>query len=406
MKKSRVSEGELSLLEQQRAAISRCVKCGTCRSVCPPFLLKLDESLSARGRMALVEAVIDAKLPVSQIFADRLASCAGCLACETVCACAVPVTEIIQAAREQAVRESGNGLIRTVIAEVLKSDLLMRSSSWLAPLVLHYRAASVTGGGKRIHSKFKIQDSKGPAGRPKKGTVLFFPGCSINYYQPAIGSAADFVLNRIGYEVIVPDGLKCCGRPFLSLGDRRAAQELALQNSRIISAHKVEAVVTACASCSLTFKKEYHKLLAPDAVIPSVLDIHEFLAGRIAPETLALGPNRKVTWHDPCHLARGQGLAKTARDLVRVVPGIDFIEMRNPERCCGFGGMMRVTHPGISDGIADNKVRDIMATKASAVLTGCPSCAMQIRDGIGRAGSGIEVLHTVQLLAEALAIAE
>jgi glycolate oxidase iron-sulfur subunit len=76
--------------------------------------------------------------------------------------------------------------------------------------------------------------------------------------------------------------------------------------------------------------------------------------------------------------------------------------MRNADRCCGFGGVMRVTHRGLSNGIAGDKVRNIIATKAQAVVTGCPSCGMQIRDGLRRAGSDIQVFHTVQLLAEAI----
>ncbi len=242
--------------------------------------------------------------------------------------------------------------------------------------------------------------SEGPG---KKGRVVFFPGCAINGFQRDIGRSAVAILRRLGYNVMVPDGLRCCGRPLLSLGDRATAAEHAEHNSGIIEAVKAEAVVTACASCGLTFKKEYPKLLSGKKA-PAVLDIHEFLAHEI--EGLSLRPVRtKVTWHDPCHLGRGQGLSGKALDILRTIPGIELVEMRNADRCCGFGGVMRLAHWRLSNAIAEEKAQNIISTKASAVVTGCPACRMQIGSALNRGGSRIPVLHTVQVLEEALSSA-
>ena len=161
------------------------------------------------------------------------------------------------------------------------------------------------------------------------------------------------------------------------------------KNTALFEALEVDTVVTACASCGLTFKKEYPKLLRPGVKTPVVLDIHEFLSGRIA--GLNLHPVRKsVTFHDPCHLGRGQGLSRTMRDLLQAVPGLSLVEMQDPDRCCGFGGVMRITHRALSDGIAADKVYDIIATRAAVVATGCPGCCMQIADALRRHGSDIE----------------
>src|SRR5512147_3348620 len=100
----------ITSLEQYRREISLCVKCGACRAVCPAFLREREESRSARGRMALVKALLDGRLTASAVYRDRLASCTGCLACEASCPSGVPVTKIIQAAKEQAVAEAGRGL--------------------------------------------------------------------------------------------------------------------------------------------------------------------------------------------------------------------------------------------------------------------------------------------------------
>jgi glycolate oxidase iron-sulfur subunit len=213
------------------------------------------------------------------------------------------------------------------------------------------------------------------------------------------------VLNTIGYDVIVPEGLKCCGRPLLSLGDRKKAEELASHNAALFEALEVDAIVTACASCGLTFKKDYPKLLRPGAKTLVVYDIHDFLSNRIA--GIKLNPVRKsVTIHDPCHLGRGQGLSRTVRDLLQAIPGISLVEMKDADRCCGFGGVMRITHRALSDGIAADKVNNIIATPAAVVATGCPGCCMQIADALRRHGSDIRVVHPVQLLEEAFTSAE
>ncbi len=392
-------------LERFRNEISRCVRCGACRAVCPSFLPEREETFSARGRMALIEAVLRGTLAVSDIYRDRLAACAGCLACEVSCPSGVPVTEIIQAAKEEAVREAGPGIINRIVSSALASDAFMRSLAWLAPVVLHYAGESVRGKGQRAggESGRRTIHNAGSGIKDKlRGRVAFFPGCAVNYFQQDIERATVRVLNAIGYEVVVPEGLRCCGRPLLSLGDRKGAEECAQRNNALFSSLGVDAVVTACASCGLTFKKEYPTLLAPLGQRPtSVLDIHEFLAGKLEGRGLGSVPMR-VTYHDPCHLGRGQGLSKTARKVLRSVPGVEIIEMENPDRCCGFGGVMRVSHRDLSNRIGEAKAKDIIATGAATVVTGCPGCRMQMADSLRRSGSGAEVVHTVQVVEAAL----
>ena len=399
-------------LESRRDEMSRCVRCGACSALCPPFLEKREETFSARGRMALIKAVLDRRLSVSDIFKDRLATCTGCLACEVSCPSRVPVTEIIQAAKEQAVRESGLGIINAVLSGVLKSDRALRSFAWLAPVVLHYgrRPFNKTGkahfppgpGNTFLHtvSKDILLHAKKRAGTTR-GRVAFFSGCAANYVQQYIAHASVSALLRLGFDVVVPGDQKCCGRPLLSLGDRRSAEELASRNSAVLAKAGADAIVTACASCGLTFKKEYPKLLPSGVRSPVVLDIHELLSEGL--EGRELAPfNTSVTYHDPCHLGRGQGLSETARNILRSIPGLSLIEMRNADRCCGFGGVMRITHRELSTAIAEGKAKDIISTGAPVVATGCPGCRMQITDALRRAGSDVEVLHTVQIVEAAM----
>lgn len=350
--------------------------------------------------MALIEAVLAGALPLSPLYRDRLATCTGCLACEAACASGVPVASVIAAAKELAVREGGRGIVASAIASSLRHPGVMRSLAWLAPAALHFARRAVWGNPARSAERGMGSRSIKSTGATRR--MAFFPGCAVEHFQRDIGTATKAVLEHLGYEVVVPEGLQCCGRPFLSLGDRDAAVELARKNSRVLAKLGVDAVVTSCASCGMTFKKEYPGLLAAsgEAAVP-VLDIHEVLADRLG--DLDLGRfDARVTWHDPCHLGRGQGLAGTARSVLRSVPGITLAEMRWPERCCGFGGVMRATHPGLSAEIGEAKARDIRATGAGLVVTGCPGCRMQIADALVRMGSDAVVVHTVQVVAHAV----
>jgi glycolate oxidase iron-sulfur subunit len=394
-------------LEEYHDDIARCVKCGSCGGVCPTYLNERNEAYSARGRMAVINAVLNGRLAASRIYKDLLASCTTCLACEAACPSNVPVTEIIQAAKEQVVAESGRGIIGNIISGMVKRPALFRAAALFAPVMLHYSRQGPGSGGRKSSKTsassvepFKVQSSAITASR---GRVAFFPGCAVEFFQPDIADATIGVLNAIGYDVIVPDGLKCCGRPLLSLGDRRAAEGVAAHNAALFEALKVDAIVTACASCGLTFKKEYPELLPSGAGIPVVLDIHEFLSDRIS--GIGFKPVRaNITIHDPCHLGRGQDLSRIVRGLLRAIPGLTIVDMKDADRCCGFGGVMRMTHRGISDGIADEKITNIIATGASTVVTGCPGCRMQIADALKRHGSEIEAVHPLQLLAESLSI--
>jgi len=392
-----------SSLEGHRADISRCVRCGVCRAVCPSFQPDREESLSPRGRIALIHAVLDNRLPLSAIFTDRLATCTSCLACEAACPSNVPVTAIIQAAKEDAVRASGRGLISRFVPAPRTPPRPRRPLAGRAP-------GGRRHAGRIADCRFRISDfglriEERGAGRENeksvgsKSRIAFYPGCAIKHFQPDIGIAAVAVLEQAGYEVVVLDDAVCCGRPLLSLGDREAAQAVAEQNQQLFASLSVDRVVTACASCGLTFKNEYPALLAPSGATPvPVFDIHELLAG--AMQALPLGRlTQRVTWHDPCHLGRGQGLAKTARSVLRSIPGIELVEAAHPGKCCGFGGVMRIGHHRLSNAIGDARAKDLMGTAASIVVTGCPACRMQLAESLKRAGSDVVVLHTVQLIA-------
>lgn len=379
--------------------VARCVRCGACRAVCPSFIYGDGESFSPRGRIAIIKATLEGRLPFSEIYRDRLATCLGCLSCDVICPAGVPASGIIRTARERAFAEEGPRIAERLVAGVFKYRAAMRSLAWLAPFVLRFRPDAVSGFGGAYISTFPHKSVKAGA---SKGTdrAVFFPGCGLQHLQQDVLSASIEVLSAIGYDVYVPEKGVCCGQPLLSLGDRSGAEKFGRMNAKIFADLGADTVITACATCGLTFKKEYPKLLPPGVRIPRVMDIHEALVNRL-PRDLKIDPIH-VTVHDPCHLGRGQGLSDVLRSVLRSVDGVSVVEMARPDRCCGFGGVMRAGHKALSARIGAAKAEDIAKTGAEAVVTGCPGCRMQIADSIWRAGLDIPVLHTVQVVAGAL----
>jgi glycolate oxidase iron-sulfur subunit len=211
------------------------------------------------------------------------------------------------------------------------------------------------------------------------------------------------ILTRGGFRVEVP-AVVCCGVPHRAYGDIGAARDLARKN--IAALEKYEHVVTDCASCGAALK-EYKHLLKDDPeyreraekVSGRAADISEFLVKHEFPKPQGQVPLR-VTYHDPCHLVRGQGIKNQPREILQAIPGVEYVEMKGADVCCGAAGSFCVTHPALSEGVGSNKAESILETKADVVVSGCPSCLTQLKAMLAAQGSKTKVMHPMELLAE------
>jgi glycolate oxidase iron-sulfur subunit len=160
-------------------------------------------------------------------------------------------------------------------------------------------------------------------------------------------------------------------------------------------------IVTECGSCS-GFLKEYRELLpdeSPGADLGArVRDFTELLATLALPEPAERGT--LVTYHDPCHLGRAQGIREQPRKLLVDVGGFELREMADADRCCGGAGSYNLTHPGLSRTILGQKLDRAEATEAEVVATACPACIMQLDWGSRERGLTRPVRHVAELLAE------
>jgi glycolate oxidase iron-sulfur subunit len=189
-------------------------------------------------------------------------------------------------------------------------------------------------------------------------------------------------------------------------GAKDTAREMARHNIDLLLALNVEAIVTDCATCGSSLK-EYRHWLAHDpeyaeraeAFASKVRDISEFLAeiGIRPPEGEV---KARVTYHDPCHLCRGQGIRQQPREMLRAA-GVELVEMVSSDTCCGSAGTQLITHYQNSTAVLDLKMDNAAATEAEIIASGCPGCQMQLTLGTKRRRMKARVLHPSQLLAQA-----
>ncbi|MFI5303422.1 MAG: (Fe-S)-binding protein [Nitrospiria bacterium] len=405
-----------------------CVRCGACLSVCPTYQVEMLESYGPRGRVQLSGRFMTNQIPFSSDLVDRLTSCIDCKACVSHCPRGVELDTLFNAAKEKIAFFRGMGLLNRWIAlgitqgwpllPVLKVlDILRRmfyekipAKSWLGrklPFVRNGKKRNLPPIAKIPFYK-QFEHDKGTLLREFTGEkVAFFPGCVINFSETEIGKATVEVLTHFGIEVLLPPSQLCCGIPLISMGERETAKRLAQKNIEMLENMHVSAIITSCASCAYTFKKEYPKLLQDDhekvdQFQAKVWDIHEFLTQKVNLKTGLGSIDQTVTFHDPCHLKRGLGIWESPREILKAIPGIQFKELEDADRCCGFGGIFSLKHYDLSMKVAEEKVIRIGESRAETVATGCPGCSMHIGDALNQAGEKALVKHTVQILAESI----
>jgi glycolate oxidase iron-sulfur subunit len=408
-------------LEDYRQQIRECVKCGTCRAHCPVFNQVQSETVVARGKVSLAEALLDDKIELDQRLISDISQCLACGRCVKDCPNQVPTDEIILALRRRIGREKGLTLFGRGISTVLQRPRLMnlltrlgRAFSWLvfrkvpkgSGLRLRFPAPYITRD-RTIPAiapqAFRQRHPEFIAGDADKPLVTFFTGCMINYMLPEIGDCVLTTLKGLGMNILIPRDQGCCGLPALCAGDGQGAARLADRNLEALTAHKADFIVTACASCHSGLTKHFRELGPDHAQLASkVMDIHMFLQQQGLAETLQQLPRqqnpRPVTYHVPCHL-RQPGLKEAPQTLLAALPSVRLVEMKHADACCGLGGTFSVYHYDISKQLGSIKAEGIRDSGAEVVATACPGCMMQLQDTINHAGLPQQVCHVLELVA-------
>jgi L-lactate dehydrogenase complex protein LldE len=235
--------------------------------------------------------------------------------------------------------------------------------------------------------------------------VTLFIQCLVDALYPEVGESMVRVLQKLGASLSYPTDQTCCGQPAFNAGFRREARVAARRFIEIFEG--ADLIVSPSGSCVSMVRNHYPELFAtePDlqrrarAVAKKTYEFTEFLVDVLGIEDVGSGFTGKVTYHDSCHLLRGLRVSAQPRRLLNRIPGVELVEMTDPDYCCGFGGTFSITYPDISGAMLEDKIRNIVASGAEAVV-GCDmGCLMNIEGMLSRKGLSIKALHIAQILA-------
>jgi glycolate oxidase iron-sulfur subunit len=409
---------------------ARCVHCGLCLNHCPTYRLWGREADSPRGRIRQMLLVDQGRLELGDAFVTHIDRCLDCRACETACPSGVEYGKLVELARAQIERKYKRPVASRVLRNLVYRRLLpypkriaaaahclrLYQRSGLARLARNTGILRLFGLRDRekllpkIDSDFFFAElgKTFPAQGARRARVAFFAGCVAQVAFSGLNRATIRVLQANGCEVVVPAVQVCCGALAAHAGVRDVARDLARRNFAAFRATDFDAIITNAAGCGSTLK-EYVHLFSEDASSTEearqfsgcVRDVTEFLAEWGVTAPLRPVPLR-VTYQDSCHLLHGQKIGEAPRKLIRAVPGIELVEMRLAEQCCGSAGVYNVTQTEASLELLAQKMDCARETKAQAIVTANPGCILQLDAGAAIHGTGQEVLHVIELLGRAL----
>jgi len=327
-----------------------CVHCGLCLESCPTYRVLREEVDSPRGRIFLLDALLDGRAEASDV-RPHIDRCVGCLACQAMCPSGVPYGNLLEAGRE---RLGGPSLLpRLFLRHVVNRPLLLRALVAVA----------------RVFDRVPPRPPAipWPTVVGPRATLKLHLGCVTPHLFPNLAAEAAHVLAHLGYAV-EPDRGPCCGALHRHAG--------------LPYASEVEGIALA-AGCSTT---------------PGLTDVCKvLLAERI--EGARLAPVR-VAWDAPCHLIHAQGI--DASPLLDAIEGVERVTLPGAAECCGAGGLYMGLQPALARKVREKKVAEILASGASVVATPNPGCMLWLWRGLREARAAVEVAHPVTLLARAL----
>jgi L-lactate dehydrogenase complex protein LldE len=244
------------------------------------------------------------------------------------------------------------------------------------------------------------------AARPaeNKPRVGLFVTCLVDLIRPSIGFAAVKLLEDAGCVVEVPSQT-CCGQPAFNTGDRETTREIAEQ---VIAAFaRYDYVVAPSGSCAGMLKVHYPELFhgaagwlpKAKAFADKTYELVSFLVDVMMVDRVGARFPEKVTYHDACSGLRELGVRTQPRKLLAKVDGLNLVELRDANVCCGFGGTFCVKYPDISDAIVTKKADNIAASGATTLLSGDLGCLMNMAGKLQRQGRAVRTRHIAEVLA-------
>ncbi len=414
---------QYSALQKEYDAAVQCNRCGFCETVCPTYMVSGKETLSPRGRAQAFRNILEGKLKNPASAMDIFSTCLTCHACTNVCYSEVPVGRLMGTARQIAQSPSSAKMMRAVFRLLLFQRKFLSAVLWPAfalqrtyiPRLLRkigllkLMSREMAAAEELVEKAPLCFGSTAPSSNQGGKSVSYFSACGIKYLYPKSDQGCVDAAEKSGASVKCGSH-SCCGLIPQSAGDMNTARELALKNIKQFSG--AETILVNDDSCA-GFMKAYPTLLPdhPEAVTFAsriknlsehlVTDVMNWGQRPILSENRALSPI-KVTYHDPCQMGNGQGSTSSPREILKKIPGIEYVELEEANWCCGGAGTYSLKHPDLADDVLERKMDNIKKSGAEIVVTQASSCLLHVGYGLRKNvwGEKVRVLHLAEFLAE------
>lgn len=418
--------------------LTNCMRCGFCLPVCPTFKITGIEAESPRGRISLMKAAVDGIMEPGIAFEDQMNHCLGCRACEPACPADVKYGHLIEQARDAIEKHTThrawvNGVRHVLLKKVFPNQKRMKllgkgleiyEKSGLQKFVRKTGSAGILGEHmKNMEAIMPQGSSKGvvelmgtriEAKGEKVATVAMFRGCMMDSMFIETNKNTIALLSEAGFEIVIPDDQQCCGAIQAHSGEVAQAELQAINNVKVFKDSGADYIVSNAGGCGALLVEYDHLLrnindMREDAkwFAGRVKDVSTLLADYGRPLKYAFKQNKSgavITYQDSCHLRNVMKGGANPRKLLKQIEGVQYVEMKAAESCCGSAGTYNLTQPEMSNKILRNKMVDARATAAQYIVTSNPGCLLQMKLGIHKhaEGKAMEAVHIVDFLYDCL----
>lgn len=408
---------------------NECVRCGACTTVCPVYRVNGGkEFYSARGRKYLQSIGEDQSgADVQDIFAQ----CLLCGACAQVCPRGIDCAQQVRAIRSQQLFLPG-GYKRYIASKILNhpeglaavrrlgvtfQGLLSKlpSESGLRLRLAMFDDGQTSPDEEQCGLIRELPSSTYPysSSFPALEKLLYFPGCLTQYLSPALLDVHRHLFSLIGYDLVIPDDLGCCGLSSFSIGNVKDAEKRAQNNIEAFERYEGQ-ILMSCASCFSHFhslekvfvgQPEWQKRAV--RVKERCVELTQFLSENIAtiidkiPRPTASG-HARVFYHDPCHFRFEHKITNEPRLLLASLEHLELVKLPDGPQCCGMGGLFHLSSPELSARIRDDLQSRVLALFPDIITTTCSGCLLQWRSSRVTVEKNIRVMHLSELLLNAL----
>ncbi len=373
-----------------------CSRCGTCLSICPVYKNTLDEAVSPRGKLSLIEAVANKKIGFTAKLSGKIYTCTMCNYCTNECPSGVKVSELFKTVRQDLVNDEKYPEILDIFKEKIERA---------------YNITFDTNQGRLDWLK-QVPDVDVADYLKDTAEVVYFVGC-VSSFSPrsfAIPRSIVNIFKKSGVDfTLLGEDEWCCGFPLLSSGMAGAVKRFAEHNIETVAGKGAKTLVTSCPSCFHTWKREYEEITGKKLPF-GVMHVSQYIAKLIDGGRIKLNPlNAKVTYHDPCDLGRNSGIFEEPRQVIKSIPGVDFVELpmqKLQANCCGGGGNLESLNPELAAKIAECKTDEIYSTGADIVVSTCQQCERTISTALRKkksdSGTKVKVADLSELVLQSM----